>query len=336
MRNITYALCIVLFLSSCKSELTTYNGETQGTSYRIIFESDPEHSRPSSVRQPVLDTLLKEFDRSLSAYIPGSVISRINRNDPEVTVDDYFRVVFKKSCEVWMSTGGAFDMTVGPLVNAYGFGPDPGRFHPGRINTDSLLEFVGMDLVKIENGKLVKKREEVQLDVNGIAQGYAVDVLSEFLEANGIRNYLVEIGGEIRARGAKPGNKPWKVGIDKPRENNFTPGADLQVILTLTNHSVATSGNYRKFHEVDGVKYGHSINPKTGFPVMDTLLSATVIAGDCMTADAYATAFMVMGFVKTKAFLSTHPEMQAYLVYSDGEGEFKVWHTKGMEGMIVK
>ena len=174
------------------------------------------------------------------------------------------------------------------------------------------------------------------LDMNAIAQGYAVDVLCEFLESKGIINYLVEIGGEIKTRGHNPRGTEWKVGIDRPIEGLQIPGVDLQAIVEISDRSLATSGNYRKFYEKDGVKYSHTIDPKTGYPVQHGLLSATVLAGDCMRADAYATGFMVMGYEKSREFLLNQSGLDAYLIYNDEEGKYRVWYTDGMKKMLTK
>ena len=330
---IFFIILSILFISGCQSRLETFDGRTQGTTYHMIFEKGPFWRASFYLRQPTIEKTLRQFDLSLSTYEPGSVISRINRNDTTVRVDDFFSVVLTRAYEVWKDTDGAFDMTVGPLVNAFGFGPQP-DFEPDSVNVDSLLQYVGMDKVYIKNGRLIKASEGVQLDANAIAQGYAVDVIAELFEKRRIRNYLVEIGGEIRTSGSKPGGLPWKVGIDRPVENNFSPGEDLQVILELGDQSLATSGNYRKFYERNGIKYAHSIDPRTGYPVMDRLLSATVIATDCMTADAYATAFMVMGLDSTQSFLENRSDLEVYLVYSDESGAFQIWHTPGFERYI--
>jgi thiamine biosynthesis lipoprotein len=300
-------------------------GFIQGTTYHITYESKSGRNL-----QPEFDSLLAAFDRSLSIYLPSSLISRINQNDPAVEADEKFMAVFNKSNEVWKETGGAFDITVAPLVNAWGFG------FTAASATDSaaihgLLQYVGMDKVTLSGKKIIKAHPNVMLDVNAIAQGYSVDLVSEYLESLGIKNYMVEIGGEVRVRGRNDKGNYWHIGIDKPVEGNMIPGKDLQVILQLNRRSLATSGNYRKFYEKDGIKYAHTINPATGFPAMSNLLSATIIADDCMTADAYATACMVFGLEKSIDFLGKHTFLEAYLIYSDENGEFKVFSTPGFE-----
>jgi thiamine biosynthesis lipoprotein len=334
MKQIFAFSFLVLFAVGCK-KFETFNGFTQGTTYHIIYEKKGLFSISPEKMKREVDSLLVKFDLSLSSYVPQSIISRMNNNDPDVVADHYFIDVFNESQEVWMDTDGAFDITVGPLVNAWGFGPE-GKEDMDSVKVDSLLRFVGMDKVHLEGNKLLKDLPEMKLDVNAIAQGYSVDVVCEFLEDKGIKNYLVEIGGELRTNGTKKNGEPWKVGVDKPFDYNFIPGENLQVVLQLRDCSMATSGNYRKFFEKDGIKYSHSIDPKSGYPVMDRLLSATIVAKDCMTADAYATACMIMGLEKSIVFISGKEGLDAYFIYSADNGVFKTWETWNFEKLIYK
>ena len=201
---------------------------------------------------------------------------------------------------------------------------------------DSLLQYVGMDKIRIEDHHLLKSDPNVSIDVNALAQGYSVDLAARFFDEQGVRNYMVEIGGELRTKGHNPKGQDWKIGIDRPEFGNMIPGAALQAIVRLKENSLATSGNYRKFYEENGVKYTHSIDPKTGYPAKQQLLSATIVTDECITADAYATACMVLGLEKAKAMLEKHPELQAYLIYNDDEGKYQVYYTKGFKPMIVK
>jgi thiamine biosynthesis lipoprotein len=318
----------LISLTGKKGEYIHLAGFAQGTTYHITYES-----KKGENLQNLIDSVLEDFDRSLSIYQPNSVISKFNRNEPGTIADRKFKVVFDKSFEVYKKTNGAFDITVGPVVNALGFGnTDTLRIDSTLI--DSLLLYVGMDKVSLHHDKLVKQFEETILDVNAIAQGYSVDVIADFLEARKIRTYMVEIGGEVRARGKNDRNQFWKIGIDKPREGNMLPGSDLQAIISLRNRSLATSGNYRKFYEKDGIKFVHTINPKTGYPVISNLLSATVVSDDCMTADAYATAFMVFGLDRSIAFLQENKFLDAYLIYADEEGKFRVFATPGLQKYV--
>lgn len=331
-------LVLLSYVNYKKNEILILDGFTQGTTYHIVYKQpySPGYFLNPKLHdyQEEIDSLLMEFDRSLSIYLPGSVISRINNNEKDVKVDSLFRIVFYKAKEVNELSDGAFDITVGPLVNAWGFGPEL-REQIDSTLIDSLIQFVGMDNVRIEKDMVIKSKPGVKLDVNAIAQGYSVDIIAGFIGSKGIKNYLVEIGGEIRAAGRKKKGTTWKVGVDKPYDNNYIPGQDLQVILALEDNSMATSGNYRKFFEENGVKYSHSIDPKTGYPVRHNLLSVTVTAPDCMTADAFATAFMIMGLEKSIKLVKKLDEIEAYFIYSDEDGNFCTEFTDGFGKIII-
>ncbi|MCF6185648.1 MAG: FAD:protein FMN transferase [Bacteroidales bacterium] len=325
-------LLIILSISvlSCNKTEDFYKiaGETQGTTYHMIYEG--EH--PNLKKQ--VDSLLQVFDLSLSTYEPYSTISKVNQGN-NVEVDELFTQMFNKAAEVTKHSGGTFDITVGPLINAYGFGYGKQETKIDSALIDSLLQYVGMDKVKIVNNHLIKENDNVQLSGNAISQGQAVDYIAKFFKKQGIKNYMIEIGGELAVKGLKDGKK-WRVGIDKPYEGNDVAGQDLQTILALTDKAVATSGNYRKFYVRNGKKYSHSIDPHTGYPAFQNILSATIIADSCMTADAYATACMVSGLKKSKEIVKKMG-LDAYFVYSDEEtGEYKVWYTEAVKKMIVK
>jgi len=322
---------IMLLLGSCSRTISYDNfaGFAQGTTYSMVFENDGSLN-PEEIRSEV-EKILHDFDLSLSLYVDSSILSRVNRNE-DVVVDPYFTEAYEKSVKISEITGGAFDITVGPLVKAWGFGPDEHRnFTEER--RDSLLRLVGMDKVRLENGRVIKSDPDIFLDFNAIAQGYSVDVIAGYFNSRGIKTYLVEIGGEVRVRGDKQG-VPWRIGIDRPEENNNIPGSDLQAIINLKNKSLATSGNYRKFYVEDGIKYSHTIDPRTGYPAMNQLLSATIIASDCATADGIATACMVFGMEKTLEFLMLHNEFEAFLIYSDEEGKFRTWATDDLKKSV--
>ena len=324
----TEALLLFLVLAGCTPDdqgtWLKISGFTQGTTYNITYED-----RDSlNYREPI-EALLREFDQSLSTYIPNSLISRMNQGFSDIQADDYFRTCFRAAAEVYEATGGAFDITIAPVVNAWGFGfTERSRVDPELI--DSLLQFVGMDKVSLRQNRLVREIDGIMLDMNAIAQGYAVDIVAEFLESEQIDHYLVEIGGEVRTKGQNRFGLDWRIGIDKPIDGLQMPGVQMQAIVQISGKSLATSGNYRRFYEEDGIKYSHTIDPSTGYPVQHGLLSATVVAGDCMRADAYATAFMVMGYEKARDFLEKHSNLDAYLIYNDEEGEYRVWYTDGM------
>ena len=305
-------------------------GETQGTTYHITYQY-----KADSNLKPAIDSLLHKFDMSLSTYIPQSIISRINQNDTSVRTDNFFRTVFRESRRIHDNSNGLFDITVAPLVNMYGFGFAPGP-PIDSADVDSLLQYVGMEKVHLKGNKVIKSNPSVMLDVNAIAQGYSVDVVCDFLEKLDIKNYLVEIGGEVRGKGVNAKGEDWRVGVDKPIDGNMIAGADLQAIIAIRNNALATSGNYRKFRIIKGVKYAHEINPKTGYPALSRLLSATVMTDKCMTADGYATALMVMGLDKSIDFLKHQHEIDALLIYSDTTGRFREYVTPGMKSEVLE
>ena len=325
-----FLLALMISITGKKGTYISFAGFIQGTTYRITYES-----RNGEHYQVLVDSLLKDFDNSLSIYEPNSIISRFNRNEPGTKADEKFIEVFNKSAEVNKKTGGAFDITVGPIVNALGFGSGD-TLDVDSALIDSMKAYIGMEKVTLKDGRIIKENEHVLLDVNAIAQGYSVDLVAEFLESRKIKNYMVEIGGEVRARGKNERNQTWRIGIDKPVEGNMIPGADLQAIIRLNNRSLATSGNYRKFYSNNGIKFVHTINPATGYPVVSNLLSATVIANDCMTADAYATALMVKGVEESITFLNDNDFIEAYLIYSDEQGRFQVYLTPGLKKYIAE
>jgi thiamine biosynthesis lipoprotein len=314
---------ILAISSSCndrKPEISGINGFAQGTTYSIVYVNNKRI--PAATVQQKVEKILRDFDMSLSLYKDSSILSKINRNE-EAVPDEYFKRAFELSVKISAMTGGDFDITVGPLVNAWGFGPDAHK-NFSEAKRDSLLELVGMNNISMVNGRLVKKDPRIKLDFNAIAQGYSVDVICDFLKSLGFKNYLVEIGGEVRGVGTKEGAK-WRIGIDKPIDNNLSPGQDLEAIIKISDEALATSGNYRKFYIENGVKYSHTIDPHTGYPALSNLLSATILANDCGTADGIATACMVMGLDKAIEFIQVHPELKAYFIYSDKDGNFNTW-----------
>jgi thiamine biosynthesis lipoprotein len=328
---ISVLFAIILFGCNLRPacEYSHIQGFAQGTTYNITFENCDR--RDYSMR---IDSLLKDFDMSLSEYVPNSIVSRINSNDPSVKADKHFKAVFLKSKEIWEQSGGLMDITVGPIIDALGFGP------AAKAVVDSakileLLKYVGFEKVRLENDRVIKSDTAVKLDVNSIAQGYSVDVVCGFFDSEGIDNYMVEIGGEVHTKGKNPKGLYWRVGIDKPLEGNLVPGETLQAIISLKNQSVTTAGNYRNYYEENGAKYSHIINPKTGFPVKSRLLSVTVVAKDCITADGWDTPLMVMGLEGSIEMLKKHPELEALLIYSDDKGNFQEFMTDGFKDMIT-
>ncbi len=307
------------------------DGFAQGTTYKVRYLSldGVNHQR-------AIDSLLIEIDNSMSTYNKNSIISDWNNNNSgaEIFIDRNFENVFKISLKVEKETSGLFDPTVAPLVNTWGFGFEKANEMDSSI-IDTILLDVGMHQLSLSDGTanfILKSNPDCKLDFNAVAQGYTVDVLGELLEARGITNYLVEVGGELKAKGTNMQDTLWRIGIDRPLPN--LAAREIEAIVNLDNKALATSGNYRKFYERDGKKYSHTINPKTGYPVEHNLLSATVVTKECAYADAYATAFMVMGLDKSKEFLVEHKELEALLIYGDETGGLQTFITDGLKEFI--
>ena len=258
----------------------------------------------------------------------------MNRNEDIIT-DSFFQTCFNRSMEISKETDGAFDITIAPLANAWGFGFKQGAF-PDSMMVDSLLQITDYRRVKLVDGKVVKEDPRIMLSCSAVAKGYSVDVVAHLLDSKGIQNYMIDIGGEIVAKGKNSRNGLWRIGINKPIDDSLSVNQEIQTILELTDVGLATSGNYRNFYYKDGKKYAHTIDPRTGYPVQHNILSATVIAKDCMTADALATAFMVMGLKEAEAFANANPAIDACFIYSGENGEFKTFFTEGMKKYISR
>ena len=305
----------------------TNEGMVFGTIYKITYQHDDD-------LQEDIKQALMEVDNSLSPYNPNSIITRINHNE-DTTLNAHFTHVYGLAQQISAETEGAFDITVAPLVNAWGFGFKHSiDIAPNVI--DSLRQFVGYQKTRMEGGKIVKDDERLMLDCSAIAKGYGVDVVARTLDQKGVKHYMVDIGGEVVLKGKSPRMKDWRIGINKPIEDSLSVNQELQTILEISDIGMATSGNYRKFYYKDGKRYAHTIDPRLGTPVQHNILSATVLAKDCTTADAYATAFMVMGLEKALDFCQKHPELNAYFI-CDGEGDsYEIHYTPGMEKYIVR
>jgi len=328
----TFLLWFVILFAGCSVSQKSYfkiASYTQGTTYHITYENDGKVNL-----QPFIDTLLRRFDMSLSTYEKNSIISRINHNDSTVVADDLFAELFKCAQQVSETTDGAFDITIAPLADFWGFGSGKKHEAVDSAKVDSLRELVGYKKIRLVNGKLIKDNPNITLNVNAIAQGYAVDVVARYLEDEGVENYMVEIGGEVRVKGHNAENKLWRIGIDKPQEDASEFERQLQTIIQLQNKSLATSGNYRQFYVENGIKYSHTINPATGYPIRSKLLSATIIADDCMSADAYATACMVMGLEKSIELVKQHKELEAYFIFINDAGKYEVYYSDGIKDML--
>lgn len=326
-------LFFILALSCTSGSKQNYiyyqdQGEIFATGYHIKYAYN------RSLEEEILAELHK-FDMSLNPFKENSIITKVNRNEP-VELDSFFLKVFRRSEEISRTTDGKFDITVSPLINAWGFGfQNMDSVTPEII--DSLKEFVGYEKISVDTeGNIIKTDPRVQINTSAIAKGYACDVIAELLESYGIENYMVEIGGEITAKGVNDKGECWRIGIDKPIDDVTGMLHDLQVVLSLCNKSMATSGNYRNYYVKEGKKYAHTIDPVTGYPSQLDILGATVIADDCMTADAYATAFMAMGMKRSIETARTIPGLHYYFIYEKPDGSFGIEYSEGFEQFFVK
>ena len=301
-------------------------GTIFGTTYHITYQYDED-------LQPELEARMKEVDNALSMFNKESIISKVNNNQP-VELNEMFVEVFQQAQKISEDTNGAFDITVAPLVNAWGFGFKNEQM-PDKHAVDSLMAIVGYQKVSYDGKHIIKRDPRITLDCSAIAKGFGVDVVARLLEEKGIDNYMVEIGGEVVTHGISEKRVPWKIGVTKPTDDPLQEGNELQTVLNLTDKAMATSGNYRNFYYKGKRKYAHTIDPKTGYPVQHSILSATVLTNRCMRADAYATAFMVMGFEGAKKVLERNPDLMAYLIYDD-HGKMGVWYSPSLKDKIAK
>ena len=333
MRKISLPLLVlIIVLNACTDSPAKYiynKGFVYGTMYTITYES------PKGIDfQEEINKEFQTLSLIFSTYEKESMISKIKKNEP-VKPNPIFLKCFSRALEISEITNGAFDITAGPMVNAWGFGPEEKKkMTPEKI--DSLIDLTGYKKVKLENGNLVKNKPQMKLDMSAIAKGFTCDLIGEFLSKKGCENFMVEIGGEVAAKGKNAKGKFWTIGISKPDEDLLKSNTDLQAILQLQNRGMATSGNYRNFYVEDGNKYAHTIDPKTGYPVQHSLLSATVLANDCMSADAFATAFMVLGKDLSIEIARRIPGMDIYFIYADEKGENQVYMSEGFAEFLVE
>lgn len=299
----------------------TEEGNIFGTSYRITYKSK------KSYKEEIKNTL-QQVDNSLSPFNKNSIISKINNNE-DVTPDSMFLYVFNMAQQVSQATDGAFDITIAPLINAWGFGFKKG-IQPDSATIEEMKNYTGYRKISLINGKIKKEHPQIMLNCSAIAKGYGCDAVARMLESKGIDDYMVEIGGEVSLKGKNSKDSHWVIGVNKPIEN-ARQSNELQTILKLTNCSMATSGNYRNYRYIDSKKYSHTIDPHSGYPVEHSLLSATVIAKECAYADALATAFMVMGLEKSLQFCEQHPEIEGYFIYADDKGKMLTRETPGFK-----
>lgn len=321
------AICLRMCNGGGKMTYLSNQGSVFGTTYSITYEWTEDLSVE-------IQQTMKDVDFSLSPFNDSSVITQIN-NNKEIALDKHFVKVFETAMKVSEDTEGAFDITVAPLVNAWGFGFKTKQM-PGQEQVDSLLQLVGYKKVKMENGKVVKENPNTMLDCSAIAKGYGVDAVADMLTEKGVKNFMVEIGGEVVTKGLNSRNSAWKIGIVEPTDDSLSIGNEVKEVLEVQDMAMATSGNYRKFYVKDGKKYAHTIDPKSGYPVQHNILSATVLGPTCTICDAYATSFMVVGLEEAKKVLDRHPELMAYLIYNNDKGENKVWYSPKLKKLLGK
>ena len=353
MRKFLPFFFLILFFS-CQNETSVsqtsisgyfkIKGQTMGTTYHMTYEDSLGRNF-----KPEVDSILVEINQGVSTYIPDSKISLSNQNklnkfDSNSLYEDHFLTNLLRSRTVFKMTKGYFDPTVMPLVNYWGFGYTEKKpiNEIDSIKVDSLKKLVGFEKVSIncdgsKSGAICsfkKQNAKTQLDFSAIAKGYAVDVIALHFEEKGMKNYFVEIGGEVRTKGKNNKGKIWTIAINTPK---ISAGLnEYEAIVKINNKAIATSGNYRNFHKVNDEWYGHEINPKTGFPEKSNLLSVSVLADDCMSADAYATAMMVMGLEKSKALAERLDNLDAFLIFANEDGKLETFYTKGFEGNVLK
>lgn len=311
MKNLFFVIITIMIFYSCKSNTKNYQ-EDRGEIFHTTYSIKYKYIRSLKTE---IEAELAKFDDSLNPFKPTSVISKVNNNE-EVVLDTFFINVFNRAENIAQISGGLFDITLSPLINAWGFGfKNMENITPEVI--DSLKQIVGHDKISLENGKIIKTDSRIQINTSAIAKGYSVDVIANLLKSHGIDNYMVEIGGEVNAKGVNAKGECWHIAIDKPKDERVPNQREFQTIIELCNKSIATSGNYRNFYIKDGKKYAHTINPQTGYPAENNILSATVIANDCMSADAYATVFMLADTATTRDI--ARKENLSYMLILGGE-----------------
>jgi thiamine biosynthesis lipoprotein len=323
-------LLISLFVHKKDQQQYSIHGYAQGTDYSIKYFAED-----SIVTKAAVDSILLKIDSSMSLYKSYSLISQFNQAEQGILLDAHFATVMRKSFEIYKDTQGKFDVTVAPLVQAWGFGPKPVESFPDSVTVKQLLQNVGMNYLELQGNYLKKQKPEVKIDLNGIAQGYSVDVVADYLLQKGIRSFVVEIGGELRVAGPKPDGSVMRIGIEGPALSAQSE-PEIRHILSFSNGAVTTSGNYRKYLQRGKGKIAHLINPKTGYPLDNQLISATIYAKDAITADGYDNAVMAMGVEEALAFVSAKKGMEAYLIYHRKDGSVADTLTSGFRKMILK
>nr|WP_129732743.1 FAD:protein FMN transferase [Parabacteroides goldsteinii] len=314
----------ILVLTACTNQKQYFeeSGSVFHTIYHVKYEA-------SELLTDKIDAEFQKFNLSLNPFNPNSIISKVNQNEP-VEADDWFIEVYNKAREVSDHSDGVFDITCAPLVNLWGFGfSKMDSVTPQMI--DSIKQFVGYQKVKLNGRKVVKEDPRILLNCSAIAKGYASDIIARLLEREGVKNYMVEIGGEVTMKGVNQNGNCWRIGINKPEDDSTGIRNDIEEVVQLCKKGgVATSGNYRNYYVKDGKKYAHTIDPRTGYPSEQNILSATIVADDCITADAYATAFMAMGLEKARQAAKNIPDIEYYIIYSDENGKHQIEYSEGM------
>ena len=332
-KHIILILLTTLFIgcnsSEKKTELSYYqeSGEIFHTTFHIKYEYD------RSLKEEIMEAL-QRFDQSLNPFKESSIIGKVNNNIP-VTLDSMFIKVFNKSMEISRKTDGKFDITASPFINAWGFGFNE-MDNVTQEKIDSMKPFVGFEKIRIEDGVIVKDDPRVHINTSAISKGYSCDIVAYLFQDLGIKNYMVEIGGEIAMKGVNEKGSCWRIGIDKPSDDSTAMQRELQIILSICDKAVATSGNYRNYYMKDGIKYSHTIDPQTGYPSEQDILGATIIAEDCMTADAYATAFMAMGVEKSVEVANSIPGLHYYFIYVKPDGKVDSMFSDEFNQFIVE
>ena len=322
---------VLILAASCARQLGNsgkymmVQGFTQGTTWHVTYKSINGEDLKLQI-----DSILAAFDNSMSAYNKQSQLTKINNNDSTIRVDRFFSDIFDNSLYLYNISGGMFDPTVSPLVSIWGFGKHQDLHRPSQSELDSILQFVGFNKVTIQDGRVIKQDPRIKLIFNANAQGYSVDVVSRWFDERGCHDYLVEIGGEVFAKGLNREGKPWRVGIDSPIDGSNEDNRVIQAIVPLTDgKSLCTSGNYRNYFIEDGVKYSHELDPLTGYPKRDSLLSVAIIAPTAVLADGLATTVMVLGMERGFRLIDSLPDTEGYFIYTGKNGEFTTTATAG-------
>jgi len=322
----------LICLSSCKQKHYFFNeGVAFGTTYHITYNATED-------LQKGMEAEMENFNQSLSTYLPNSTISRFNRSGTEpfdLSKDPWMLKMVLESLNFSALSNGAFDITVGPLVDLWGFGPKA-KSDPTQVKIDSIKSYVGYKRLTLQEKRLIKSDPRIQLDCGAIAGGYASDIIADYLQKQGVDDYMVEIGGEVVLHGRNPKGSKWRIGINKPTDDSTSTNNDIEKLLILTDKALSTSGNYRSFYVKDGKKYAHTIDPHTGYPVQHSLLSATILANDCFTADALATACMVLGVDASMKLIENLPDIEAFFIYNEGGPDNKYKYTSGFEAFLEK